>query len=283
MKKNSKKNFVILLLLGIAFVSIIIIQIRMNPKMIGTTDESKKYSKLPKLNEQTISKLSENDLILYKILNSIDFFSTAEGNFESTNKTINSDVKSDFAVDIKNRKNFVSYSDISYGDNATVIIDNNKKIDFDETQKTYREFEYKVPSKDNIIKWLYPKDRYDSNGNLVERQEGILLLHDSDVLFNQSSVGTNLSKKFSNWNLDGEGKYLGRDCVKIKGKLNNNGEFGECAFEVWVDKNTGIIMKFDQMDDNNQVVLETIINKIKIDEPINPNVFTKDTTKYKKK
>lgn len=59
-----------------------------------------------------------------------------------------------------------------------------------------------------------------------------------------------------NWDITGETTYLDRDCVVIEGHTNDYAEekLGVYTFEFTVDKETGVLMKYDGFDADGNIV-----------------------------
>ena len=73
----------------------------------------------------------------------------------------------------------------------------------------------------------------------------------------------------SDWEITGETEYLGRICEEISGVLT--GAYGEkmrsTHFTMYVDKLTGILMKLDTFDDQEEVVNYFALNEIILEQP----------------
>jgi hypothetical protein len=68
------------------------------------------------------------------------------------------------------------------------------------------------------------------------------------------------------WDIIDMEEYAGRECVVVSGKspdfyIEKN---GVVTFKMYVDKNTGILLKFVGLDERNQIVKFTYTNKIEI-------------------
>jgi len=87
-------------------------------------------------------------------------------------------------------------------------------------------------------------------------------------------------KDYNNWGIDGEEKYLDINCIKLKGRLGFTGKSGDNNFNVLVDKNTGIVLKFEALNSKGEVVRSLVTKNIKINGPIDTKLFEKDTKNY---
>lgn len=83
-----------------------------------------------------------------------------------------------------------------------------------------------------------------------------------------------------NWNITGDTTYLGRDCVKIEGVTNNYAEekLGVYTFEFIVDKETGVLMKYNGYDENNSLVSYSKFNELTFNS--NPEIKKYNPDEY---
>ena len=67
---------------------------------------------------------------------------------------------------------------------------------------------------------------------------------------------------YDHWTIDGEEQLLGTDCIKLSGFLTGSysDKLGITDFEMWVQKETGILIKYFGYDEDGQLVDSLITN-----------------------
>lgn len=89
-------------------------------------------------------------------------------------------------------------------------------------------------------------------------------------------------KDYDKWEIEGTDVFLERYCLKISGKFVYVSRYGASKFIALIDKNTGIILKFQTLTDNNILIDSLETKSIKLDTVIDEKVFEKDLKDYKK-
>lgn len=224
------------------------------------------------------------------MLNSIDYFDTAEGSFEYYSKRANSVMLINYSIDIPNQLSYNSTSCVSnHEDVAEYIFNNGNGKTIINKNKQFTEYELpKLDRESDTLKNVKPKDRYKTNKTVIDdpseaplTRSTLLLGPSQDSLCNQN-VALGFLQNYNSWNISGEETYLGLDAVKITGQSNDYyaNRFGK-NFEMLVEKNTGILLKFEVFNSQDDVGTSLITREIKIDKNINLNKLNKDLTGYK--
>ena len=91
--------------------------------------------------------------------------------------------------------------------------------------------------------------------------------------------------RYKDWNYK-ETKYLGLDCYKIEGVINievpvSTSEDLRGKFEMVVEKNTGIMLKFLSFQEG-LIQYSVTTEWIQIDKGLKESMFQKDSAKYEK-
>lgn len=242
---------------------------------IGNNDYPS-YVKNVEVNEEFLNSMSDKELIVYKMINSIDFYENAFGTFSKFNKEDESNETIEYWADIKNKKSH--YID---SDGTELLVKDNKRYFIDNNKKTYLEDDIKDEKDDNIPK-LKLKDRLANSEKYAYRRDGAFLDILEESLFNQNEAFSEI-KGLDNWEINKEVDYLGRKAVEITGKIIGERDFGGKSFYVLIDKETGIVLVFRYLDVNNNVLYSLETKNIQIDKGISDKNFEKDLSGYKKK
>ncbi|MGE8204976.1 hypothetical protein ACQKP0_10460 [Heyndrickxia sp. NPDC080065] len=214
----------------------------------------------------------EKEKILLRMLDSIDYIKTLEGEYQVFSRDVNEVWTTKYAVDVKGRRSVV----FSVEDNKTILRleKEKKKIEFYENDHTYQEFPPVPMSKNedyaklSPTERLYGKDRTDDTfakaANVIHTENSIYLI------------------RYEDWNFK-EVTYLGLPSYKITGVIDKSvSESLAGKFDMIVEKSAGLLLSFNVYDENNKVKHYFKTKSIKIDKGVNEKVFEKDLSKYKK-
>lgn len=290
----SKKTKLTLIVAGSLLLLVIVIGTILAKSFPANTNKQNNDNNPPSLvkKEEFIKDLSEKEQIHYKIINSIDFFNTAVGEFEKVDVSANKKTKVSYTIDVQNRKGYIQ---LQGDESLETIIKDGKKLEIDNAAKSYKETVLNLEPRDKNLKLLAPKDRYSEDKGFTihlnsnspkdegfdRRKDAEFLSSAAESLFNQDYMVAYL-RDYDKWKIEGSEVFLERDCVKITGDFGYISKYGASKFLALVDKNTGIILKFQTLTDGNIVIdfLET--KSIRLDTAIDGKVFEKDLKDYKK-
>lgn len=232
-------------------------------------------------------ELSDKERIQYKMLNSIDFFDSAEGSFEYYKKSTNMKDLIEYSVDVKKNRSYSRIVDLQNNSRDIEDINQDKKgYTYDNKNKTYTVSSVATGEEDlDNRKDLKPKDRYFSDD---KGQKGVMLRVDptqmgaaSNVLFNQN-IALSFLEDYNSWNIQGEESFLGRDCIKVNGTIGDyyNNKLGGKNFTMLVDKSTGILLKFEVFNSAEDISFSIVSKEILVNKVIDDKKFTKDNSQY---
>lgn len=238
---------------------------------------------LVEVNEEFFNSMSEKELIHYKMINSIDFFETVEGEIyrydmfdePSTEKYI---------IDLKNNR---SRTDNSGGNGNYILIFNDYVCrDFYEDNtyreiKTFREDEEKNKEKLYDLKKLKPKQRYGQNDVILNRRTGVIVAADS-IMGEEHLI--RYLRNYDSWDIAGEEEFVGRKCKKIVGDMGFEDTKSKANnYMALLDAETGVVLKLDKMTSDGTVVSGFETKYIKYNETYDEELFDTSTEGYKPK
>ncbi|KPU46052.1 hypothetical protein OXPF_05330 [Oxobacter pfennigii] len=121
-------------------------------------------------------------------------------------------------------------------------------------------------------KYIKAKDRYnkDINGNktILLRVDQAHMGIAQRSLFPQD-IAASFLQDYSKWDITGEEKYLNYDVYKVEGTLESylSEKLGGNRFKMLVEKNTGILLKYEVFGEDNilNTTLETTLFKLNAD------------------
>lgn len=240
---------------------------------------------LPGAEENTASFSSLQEEIYDKMLNSVDYFSTAQVEFSvqypGDDHTWNYQIETNLDTGIAHQTLTTTidpdFSQETYADGSNVYeYDNQTKTVFAagsiQERRTLEE------------EWPGLEERYyvDENGdpNYCYRSDPTNAGGANECLFPQEYTFGYLSDK-DLWAVEGSVEYCGRQCWDIVGKLNSSyaAQTGAVQFRMYVDQKTGILLMLDAWNEEDKVVSMTV-SQITIDDPEICRTFNYDMSPY---
>jgi|GEM_PF-6403360 hypothetical protein len=209
--------------------------------------------------------LEMKSYIYHMMLNSVDYFNTAEG---SMTYAMNTDcpVFIDFQTDIEKQTAYESESQNGKKTTEIYIADGMEYVVYPD------DLTYDSASKGEPIEFcISDNDRVillDDGEMLAVNRNDItnLGISGNSCLFPQSYAMSRLVD-FSSWEISGSEVILERECVLINGVYEGN------PFKMYVDLNTGILLKYENFNANGELTGYVETNSILVDEDININKF----------
>lgn len=241
-----------------------------------TNEEFKQFETAVKAS----SKYPEQERIHQKIVDSIDYFKTVEGEYEVVDVEIDSTQKITYYIDSEHKRGRSSFMENNQKE-KTVIYNENKKITFDDSEGTYQEFSWHPVKKDEKLLKMPPNKRYlNETGSQLSRQDAGFIGYASQSINFELSF---LLMFYEDWKIESEIEYLDLPAYKITGVVSEKlSDSLKGNFEMIVEKNTGIVLDFRSFDDNGQIKYSITTKKIKLNQEMDSQIFLKDTSEYKK-
>lgn len=246
-----------------------------------TTDELKALVEAGDLTKETTA-VSKRDL-RNKIANSVDYFSSAQGTFRLYDKRIDSDVTVDYKVKLKGIPSSYEKETSKDGTVVEATLNENKKAIFDNNSKTFRVGDVSISKEGTARNDI--ENRYttasDGSSKVYLRPDPLFLLYANESLFNQN-LAVGILKDESKWSISAIEKYLDLDAAIIEGTLDNyySVKFASTKYKIWVEKNTGIVLKTEWYDENGVITKKLETTSIKLNIPIDDKEMKKDITGY---
>ncbi|MCM1006945.1 MAG: hypothetical protein NC485_03280 [Ruminococcus flavefaciens] len=217
--------------------------------------------------------LEAKSYIYHMMLNSVDYFNTAEGSMTYA-MNIDYPVYINFQTDIDKQVAYESESqngkkimEVFVADGMEYVVDSDN-LTYDSSSKGIP-IEFCISDNDRVIS-------LDDGETLAVNRNDItnLGISGNSCLFPQSYAMSHLVD-FSSWEISGRENILGRECVLINGTYEGN------QFKMYVDLNTGILLKYENFNANDELMGYVQADSVFIDENINVNEF--NTLNYKTK
>lgn len=213
---------------------------------------------------------SANDLeiksfIYHMMLNSIDYFNSAEGSMTYA-IPLESPVEIDFQTDIALQECYESDSQ-SGEEIGKLYVSDGKTHRIDLINKRCENKYLAIPAEfvvdDNSRSMLL------ENGEAMTVNRNDLTNLDiagSSCLFPQLYAVKFLSD-FDNWHFSEAQEYLERECARIEGNYNDN------HFQMIVDVNTGILLSYEVYNSSDELMGYVNTDTLEIDTPVNVQHF----------
>lgn len=240
---------------------------------------------LPGSEENTASFSSLQDEIYDKMLNSVDYFSTARvefsvqypGDDHTWNYQIETNLDTGIAHQTLTTTIDPNFSQETYADGSNVFeYDNQSKTVFAAGSiQERRTLEEDWPG-------LEERHYVDENGDphYCYRSDPTNAGGANECLFPQEYTFGYLSDK-DLWAVEGSVEHCGRQCWDIVGKLDSSyaAQTGAVQFRMYVDQETGILLMLDAWNEEGKVA-SMAVSQITIDDPEICRTFNYDMSPY---
>lgn len=214
-----------------------------------------------------------------KMVNSIDYFKTAKGSFHYYAKLANINDTIEFEVQLKDKPSSFYNTKSPEGQKESVtVFDGEQILNANSTKKEYVLTPVVKDEGPRANQASPAKQRYKIDGNgtkkTILRKDPSNMGLASSVLFNQN-IALGFLKDYSQWKVESNEEYLGLKAKVITGKVPESyaKRHGGETFKMWVHKDTGILLNFEEYDQKGEKVFNITVNDIKLNEPTDKQKF----------
>jgi beta-lactamase regulating signal transducer with metallopeptidase domain/outer membrane lipoprotein-sorting protein len=243
---------------------------------------------IPPKQSENFNNMTKEE-ILTKMINTVDNFETAKGEFKVHYGSIigSSDETIDYELSLKKKPG--GFSSITYKENGKDKVFYNYYLNgtmWNLNQETgqFYETKYIEPKRMGTLtinKAFHVNDRGENESMTRERPP---ITGGSESLFPYEIAGLYTSN-LNNWQIEKQNEeLLGHNTLVIKGTLNDYAKLKHKSntFRFWVDKDTGILLKYETYNSGGDVVNYLYPMKLEINVPIDSKDFTPNLDGYKK-
>ena len=250
-------------------------------ELTGFTDADRR-------NVTELSQQSDPKNYIYdRMLNTEDFYKTLTGKYHRAYRCMDDDYTVEYQI--VNGPKHLSYEiykgegnaqDISYCDGSTIeVVTKGDEIQSGKGELIRSNCMDPNAEKFNFVPLVKATSRIKTDSSKINtyfyRPDLNALNHSRESVVPQERTFGYLSD-FSKWSIAGQETVAGRNCFKIKGKLT--GEYAQklkaYTYTLWVDSETGILLKYKNYGKNGQETdsLETL--QISVDANLQPADLT---------
>ncbi|MEH7109106.1 sigma-E factor regulatory protein RseB domain-containing protein [Bacillus sp. JJ1764] len=242
---------------------------------------------VPPKQKENIKNMTKEE-ILTKMLNTVDYFETAKGSFKMHYD--NSPLTMIIEYELSLHKNAGGFSKITNLDNGPSQVlyhyyTGGKLWDLDESKGAYLEMDYQLENFSSNTLTIGEAFRVDNDGiNVTNMRERPLIGEAQSSLF-PYEIASNYTRDLNKWNIEKQNEeLLGHNTLVIKGTLNSYAKVKHKAatFRFWVDKDTGILVKYETYDESGKIVDYLHPTKLEVNVPIDSKKFVPNLNGYKK-
>lgn len=266
-----KRWWLVVGLIGVILVGILLVKMPIKKDKVEAT-ETKKAEKVLPTKEQ----------IQNKMLNSIDYFKTASVSFEMYSQKEATKTFVTGKVDLTAHTSNVTTKVEKQSKVTNEMVTEEDPKAYLETyplDKTYRFVSNKDATTDedydsiqSDFKNEYPTvasryEKYDGQLEVEYRPSPANLDTASNVLFSQE-IGLGFLMDQNKWKISGRETLLNRDVIKIVGDFTQDyqSKIGAKTFALWIDEQTGALLKYEGYNDKKDVVDYTYTKSIQFDQ-----------------
>jgi outer membrane lipoprotein-sorting protein len=220
--------------------------------------------------------------ILTKMLNTVDYFETANGEYKVHYGHSPGYSVVEYTISLGNKPGGIG--------KRTNTVNGNEEVTFEyykdgsvwtlsEQSKTYMESEYLEDGSLGTTLKIGDAFFVDSEGiNVTKYRERPPIGVANETLF-PYEIASNYTRDLNSWEIEKQNEeLLGQNTLVIKGNINRR-DFQ--SFRFWVDKDTGILVKYETYSSAGDVVDYLYPTKLEINVPIDSKKFTPNLEGYK--
>ena len=252
-----------------------------NNNEVALANASKNNSQVTPLEEKDTAVTKED--IHYKMLNSIQFYEKAKGSFIFHSDSLNEDKQVDYNVKVKNgafsKVKVISNNSSSYESMYSSLDQTYTEENLDE--KNYWKMKA-APVSENSKE--IPKTKLGQKEEIATRysqKNGIQKVYTNlpdpsymgypSISLYPQDVALGYLEDYNNWDIVSNNEKLNNlDVVVIQGNLNRSYQekHGALTFKLWVQKDTGILLKLEEYNGNGKTVESLKTTDIKLDSKV---------------
>lgn len=258
--KNKKILIGILSIVGVCLVSTGIIWAKEN------------VDNVPELKNEAVDQentADEDKAVLYdKMLNTVDYFETIQGEFEMKLMTDESSINVQYSVDLP-----AKYAvETAKGDNVDIqtVTTEKENVLYNHLEKCFFEVR-QIEQEDPVVDMTAEERVQEQDGEKVwyYRPDPTGFAYAKELIFPQERTFGYLYD-FSLWNITGEEDINERICWRVEGILT--GDYSQklnvASYVFWIDKETGCLLKYEGYDKNSQLSEYLTSKAVKYNESI---------------
>ncbi|UOR10639.1 hypothetical protein [Halobacillus amylolyticus] len=239
---------------------------------------------IPPDKEENYDDMTKED-ILTKMLNSVGHFQTAKGKFKYHIADTTYDVE--YQLSLSNP--FAGYSKVTrYGSEREKKVEynyyNDKFIwEVSSENKTFEKVRHLIDISGEKLGMDQAFSK-DEQGNNVTSYRGRPPIGSAKSSLFPYEIASNYTRNLSNWEIEKQNEILlEHNTVVLSGTLNEYAsvKHKSSTFRFWVDKDTGILVKYETYNADNEVVNYLYTEKLEINVPIDNSVFEPKLDGYK--
>jgi hypothetical protein len=253
---------------------------------------------IPPAKKESYEDMTKEDVVL-KMLNTVDYFHTAAGKFEYF-QLYDDQSASIYTVEYKHsiKKRIGGYEkNINYHDKALMgyeesvneIIYDDQKIWMKESEgKTYHVSDYQQPPrKDKVTPEeafsIDLRKLYDSSERFRER----LPAGGAGISLFPYEIAAGYLRNTDQWDIEKQNEeVLGHNTIVLYGKIEENQlsrmKAETATFRFWVDKDTGILVKYQEYNNNGDLTSYMQPTQLEVNIPVDTKDFVPHLEDYQK-
>lgn len=248
-----------------------------NTKESVTRPSDSETEYVPPVQEENNDEMTKEE-ILTKMINTVDYFKTASGQYKMHYGHIPAEYEVEYTI---------SLGEIPGGVSKTIEEVNGKKVvnseyylggsvwALSEETKTFREFKY--ADYDNFGQPITLDEAF--SGTDVTNYRGRPPIGVANETLFPYEIASNYTRDLNSWDIEKQNEdILGHNTLVIKGNKNHR-DFQ--SFRFWVDKDTGILVKYETYNSAGEVVDYLHPTNLEINIPIDSKQFTPNLDGYK--
>lgn len=273
------------LCLGIGFFTLDQVKAPTEKQEAHIEQQENETENLPVAKEEYYEDMTKEE-ILTKMLNTIDHFETAKGSFEEYTQNTKRTVE--YELDMGEEKGGWGKGTSIYNNEVNSRIyfyDKNNFWTIDENTQSLREAGYSYPSTCCALTLdeAFTKDASGIDMTMTRDRPPIGLAQNSLFPY---EIASNYTRDLDKWGIEKQNEELvGHNTLVLSGELDSyaSDKTKSKTFRFWVDKDTGILLKYETYNSSGEVIHYLHPKKLVINQKVNPEKHKPDLSKYERR
>jgi hypothetical protein len=229
----------------------------------------------PPKQEENVNDMTKEE-ILTKMINTVDYFETAKGEFKVNYADTLGETLIAYELSLNNKAGgYIKENYITEGAEkvTSLYYKNGTKWTIDENSGFYAEGTYNLEKQATQSETLTIEDAFsvDNKGNEVPNFREIPYSGGAGISLFPNVIAYNYTRDIKSWDIEKQNEeLLGHNTLVIKGEANKR---NFQSFRLWVDKDTGILVKYETYNSEGEIVDYLYPTKLEINVPIDSEKF----------
>lgn len=249
----------------------------------GTMDSNAKPKNTSIKAQLKTDNLDDNQLIKSKMLNAIHLYKDVQGSFKHV--TPNRNILVEFQVqEGENPYSYVKVKDKKNEVTKEILSDEETILTLYPQESAYKEIKKSAMKPEKVNQFASPSDKVKDGKTIKKLRPDPASTFDAQIVTYPQQIAFWLDDNEQNYEVTGNESFLDREATVIEGKLLDDlsQKFRAENFKMWVDTETGVLLKLITTTENGEETSLIEVQEIEFDKGIKKKKDVNGNKSYKK-